>query len=53
MIICPGGLDGSKALGACKILIEMLQKQKNNKRFYCAICAAPVIVFGENHLIDD
>ena len=53
MIVCPGGMPGSQTLGEYKPLIEKLKKQKVAKKWYCAICAAPYLVFGANHLIDD
>ena len=53
MIVCPGGFSGCQTFSECKLLIEMLKKQKQAKKWYCAICAAPYLVFGANHLIDD
>lgn len=53
MIVCPGGLTGSQIMGENQILIDMLKKQKKAGKWYCAIWAAPALVFASNKLIDD
>ena len=52
MIVCPGGLPNAEYLGKCKELIEMLKKQKESGRYYCAICASPAMVFETNGLME-
>ncbi len=53
MIVVPGGRPGVDTLAKSALLVEMLRKQKAGNRFYCAISAAPSLVFGANGLIDD
>lgn len=52
MIVCPGGLPNAEYLGKCTELIEMLKKQKEAGRYYCAICASPAMVFEANGLME-
>jgi len=52
MIALPGGLPGAENLAACKILVEKLKKQKEEKKWYGAICASPALVLLPNGLTD-
>jgi protein deglycase len=52
LIVLPGGLKGAQHFSKSKELIEKLQKQKSNGKFYAAICASPAIVFSRNSLFD-
>lgn len=51
-IILPGGEDGSRALGECKLLIERLTRQRLAHQWYGAICAAPALALSPNGLLD-
>ena len=52
MIVCPGGLPNAEYLGKCNGLIEMLKKQKQNGKYYGAICASPAMVFEPHGLLE-
>ena len=52
MIVLPGGLPNAEYLGKCKELIDMLKKQKNEGRWYCAICASPALAFEPNGILE-
>jgi 4-methyl-5(b-hydroxyethyl)-thiazole monophosphate biosynthesis len=41
-------MPGAERLSECKELIELLNKQRNENRYYAAVCAAPAVVF-EKH----
>lgn len=43
-----GGMPGAERLSECKELIELLNKQRSEGRFYAAVCASPAVVF-EKH----
>lgn len=45
ILVCPGGMPGTKNLEACKALTEQLQNFYNKGKLIGAICAAPQI-FG-------
>ena len=51
MITLPGGLKNSEGLAQDKDLIKLLINQKNNKKYYSAICASPALVFEPNGLL--
>lgn len=53
MMICPGGMANSVTLGKHKDVIQMLKKQKARDGWYCAICAAPPIVFEPNGILEN
>lgn len=44
MLVLPGGMPGTKNLGACEKLIEALKKADLENRGIAAICAAPSIL---------
>ncbi|EGZ12391.1 hypothetical protein PHYSODRAFT_317487 [Phytophthora sojae] len=52
LIMCPGG-PGAQHLHDSPELITMLQKQKNQGRYYGGICAAPAVVLLPHELLDD
>ena len=45
--IFPGGMPGSKYLGDCAVLMDILQKHHDNGGYIAAICAAPAFVLGQ------
>lgn len=52
MIVLPGGSKGAEALSACDGLISMLRQQRNEGRWYAAICAAPAVVLAPHGLLE-
>lgn len=52
MIVCPGGMPGTKNLEACKKLTEQIQQFYNQNKLIGAICAAPSI-FGHMGLLQE
>lgn len=50
-IFVPGGMPGSKKLGACKPLIDMIRRTLGSGGRVAAICAAPATVLGANGLL--
>ncbi len=52
MIAIPGGLPGADNLRDSSVLKDMLLKQKQENRFYAAICASPAVVFQTHGLLD-
>lgn len=52
LIVLPGGRDGAAALGNCNRLIERLKQQREQKRLYGAICAAPGVALAPHGLLD-
>jgi 4-methyl-5(b-hydroxyethyl)-thiazole monophosphate biosynthesis len=53
LIAVPGGMPGAEHLRDCQPLVELLKKQKDSKRQYAAICAAPAVVLASNGLIPE
>jgi len=51
LIVLPGGLSGAENLRDSEVLVEMLKKQKDENRFYAAICAAPAVVLQTHGLL--
>jgi len=51
MIALPGGLKNAQLLADCKSLIRKLNKQKEDNKYYAAICASPAIVFERHNLL--
>lgn len=43
ILICPGGMPGTKNLEACEWLIKNIRSTYENGKFIAAICAAPSI----------
>jgi 4-methyl-5(b-hydroxyethyl)-thiazole monophosphate biosynthesis len=52
-IILPGGGLGTKNLKECDILLERLQRQKEEGGLLCAICAAPTVLEKAEVLEDE
>jgi 4-methyl-5(b-hydroxyethyl)-thiazole monophosphate biosynthesis len=52
MIVLPGGAVGAKNLSAYAPLIDKLRKQKQDNKWYAAICASPAVVFAHHKLLD-
>ncbi|MCI8315716.1 MAG: DJ-1/PfpI family protein [Lachnospiraceae bacterium] len=50
ILVCPGGMPGTKNLEACTELTEQLRKFSENGKLIAAICAAPSI-FGHMGLL--
>jgi 4-methyl-5(b-hydroxyethyl)-thiazole monophosphate biosynthesis len=46
MIVLPGGMPGSENLRNSKPLSDLLVKQKQEDRWYAAICAAPALALA-------
>ena len=43
-IVLPGGAEGTERLGNCDALVRRLQRQDEEQRLICAICAAPTVL---------
>ncbi|MDD3052232.1 MAG: DJ-1/PfpI family protein [Candidatus Cloacimonetes bacterium] len=52
LIVLPGGMPGAEHLRDCKILIDLLKQQQEDKKLYGAICASPVIVLQSHGLLE-
>lgn len=52
MIVLPGGMPGAEHLRDHPVLIEMLQRQRNENRMYAAICASPAVVLETHGLLN-
>ncbi|EAS07827.1 DJ-1/PfpI family protein (macronuclear) [Tetrahymena thermophila SB210] len=52
MIVCPGGMPGAQYLSDCQILIQRLKKQKEQDKYYAAICAAPFVIFEKHGFLN-
>lgn len=52
LIALPGGEAGARALGACTALIDKLQAQRREHRWYGGICAAPALALSPHGLLD-
>ena len=50
MIVCPGGMPGTRNLEACDVLIEQIRSFYEKGKLIGAICAAPSI-FGHMGLL--
>lgn len=46
-LICPGGMPGSKNLGDCPALVQLIQKHMDKGGYVAAICAAPAMVLSK------
>jgi 4-methyl-5(b-hydroxyethyl)-thiazole monophosphate biosynthesis len=53
LIALPGGIPGAEHLGDHPFLIEMLKRQRDQGRFYAAICASPAVVFQPHGLLEN
>eukprot|EP00828_Plagiopyla_frontata_P017331 TRINITY_DN224_c0_g3_i2.p1 TRINITY_DN224_c0_g3~~TRINITY_DN224_c0_g3_i2.p1 ORF type:complete len:193 (-),score=34.75 TRINITY_DN224_c0_g3_i2:92-670(-) len=52
IIICPGGMGNAEATSKHECLIKKLKQQKDNKKYYAAICATPALAFQPNGLLE-
>ena len=52
LIVLPGGMPGAEHLRDAKGLTAMLQRQRDEGRFYAAICCAPMVVFHPHGLLE-
>ncbi len=52
LIALPGGEQGARALGAHQPLVDKLQQQRLNHRWYGGICAAPALALSPHGLLD-
>jgi len=43
-IVLPGGAEGTERLGNSDALVRRLQRQEEEQRLICAICAAPTVL---------
>jgi 4-methyl-5(b-hydroxyethyl)-thiazole monophosphate biosynthesis len=55
VIVLPGGGEGTANLKSCAALIERLRRQRSERRFLAAVCAAPTVlveaeVLGNEHV---
>lgn len=50
MLVLPGGMPGTKNLGACEELITLLKQFSKEKKNISAICAAPSVL-GDNEIL--
>ena len=51
LIALPGGMPGAEHFRDSTQLVEMLKRQREEGRFYAAICASPAVVFQPHHLL--
>lgn len=51
LIALPGGMPGAERLGACAKLTQLITKQQESHSLLAAVCAAPAVILGRNHLI--
>lgn len=51
LIALPGGVPGANHLRDCPTLIEMLKKQKEQKKMLAAMCASPAVVLASHNLV--
>jgi 4-methyl-5(b-hydroxyethyl)-thiazole monophosphate biosynthesis len=52
LVLLPGGMPGSQALGESEAVIELLQKQHAAGRWIAAICAAPAFALVRAGVLD-
>ena len=52
IIVCPGGMPGTKNLEACKVLTDKIMGFYNSDKLIAAICAAPMI-FGHMGILNN
>lgn len=53
LVALPGGMPGAEYLRDSEPLISLLEKQKEQGKFYGAICAAPAVVLATKGLIGE
>jgi protein deglycase len=52
LIVCPGGMPGATNLRDSSHLTSLLQRQRESKKMYAAICAAPAVVLSTHGLLE-
>ena len=52
LVVCPGGLPGAEHLRDSEVLIEILNKHKDQDRYIGAICASPALVLQSHGLLE-
>ena len=52
LVVLPGGIPGAEHLRDSKELEAILNRQKEEERFYGAICASPAVVLQHHGLLD-
>ena len=52
LIVLPGGMPGAEHLRDCQPLIAMLKEQREENRYYAAICASPAVVLEHHGLLE-
>lgn len=52
LIVLPGGEKGAEALSRHMPLIEMLERQNDDRQPIAAICAAPALTLAPHHFLD-
>lgn len=50
-IIIPGGMPGAANIGANKNVLDLIIKMNEQKKFICAICAAPIVVLAQTGIL--
>ena len=53
LILLPGGMPGAQSLADCDKLIDILRSQRDAKRWYGAICAAPAVALLPHGLLPE
>jgi len=51
-IALPGGMPGAERLRDSEPLLKLLQKQRDAKKLYAAVCASPAVVFQHHGLLE-
>jgi protein deglycase len=51
LVVVPGGIPGAQNLQKSELLAEILKKQRQEKKLYGAICAAPALVLEHHGLL--
>ncbi|MDN5278608.1 MAG: protein deglycase [Clostridiales bacterium] len=44
MIVLPGGIEGTRNLGASESVIDLVKRMNESQKFVAAICAAPAVL---------
>ena len=52
LIVLPGGLPGAEYLRDSLVLTSLLKKQAEQRKYYAAICASPVVVLQFHGLLE-
>lgn len=52
LIVLPGGKSGAENLRECQPLIDRVRRQKDEGRWFAAICASPGVALASHGLLD-